>query len=449
MAPPSQMSLSRPAGFQDYSGSQDRQYLMPATQPDDFAAHQSMSCSQPYMDYVKHTPVRAPVQRQPRSAGLPQPHSTVSRSPAHQQGMSQSLPQAAQYVMHGQHPQQQPSPGYLRQTQQDQTVLHRPFQPARSSPAAPSQLQVPRSSQPFHQIALTQPSQDTFPDETQADPPTFAVSSSTVPASQQLAVIPHHRQAVSTAISEQETPDTAATPSSGHNPSRLLMKIKSRAAAAAISNAATAPLAAVMQDTATSPLVFPNTSCAQQTDATAESVPLSTEAAEQLQQAVAAAEAAQHECKTLAAVAIAACNNIAAQDDMQAATKAGLSAAVKACVDLNTALERLHDASDLHSSRLSSVEASCHSMLEAVQSLAANTKTGFAALSAQQAAQFSKPVPLSLEQFTQTAATGSQHAQAVQAELPLLSRHQAIDKACSLTAHTTVGMSVVMYLSVC
>lgn len=439
MAPPSQMSLSQPAGFQDYSSSQDRQYLMPATQPDDFAAHQSMSCSQPYMDYMEHTPVRAPVQRQPRSAGLPQPHSTVSRSPAHQQGLSQSLPRAAQYVMHGQHPQQQPSPGYLRQSQQDQTGLYRQLQPARSSPAAQPQLQVPRSSQPVHQLALTQPSQDTFPDETQADHPTFAVSSSAVPAGQLVATIPHHRQAVSTAISEQETPDNAATPSSGQNPSRLLMKIKSRAAAAAISNAATAPLAAIMQDTATSPLLFPTTSCAQQTDATAESMPLSTEAAEQLQQAVAAAQAAQHECKTLAAAAIAACNNIAAQDDMQAATKAEVSAAAKACADLNTALECLHDASDLHSSRLSSVEASCHSMLEAVQRLVADTKTGFTALSAQQAAHFSKPVPLSLEQFTQTAATASRHTQAVQVELPLLSGHQAIDKACSLTAHMTAA----------
>lgn len=93
------------------------------------------------------------------------------------------------------------------------------------------------------------------------------------------------------------------------------------------------------------------------------------------------------------------------------------------------AVASLQSASDLQSSRLSGLEASCHSMLEAVPSLIADTKSGFAALSAQQATHFSKPVPICLEQFTQTAAVSSQRTQAVQVELPVLGKVQAGNKA--------------------
>lgn len=237
-----------------------------------------------------------------------------------------------------------------------------------------------------------------------------------------------HRQAAPAAVSEHLTPENAVTPSSGQNPDRLLMKIKSRAAATAISNAATAPLAAIMQDTATSPLVLPMTSCAQQTDATAQSACLSAEAAEQIQQAVAAAVAAQQDCTSLAAAAMAACNTAHA-DEQHADMQAQITAVSKACTALTPSMSSLHSTSELQSTRLSCVEASCHSMLGALQSLAADTKSGFVTLAAQQAAHFNKPVPLRLDQFTQTLAACSQHTQAVQVELPMLCMRQANDKA--------------------
>lgn len=323
IAPPSQTSLSQPASFQEYSGSQDRQYN--ASQYEDFGAYQNIICSQPYpnMDYMEHTPVRPPSRPQPRSAGPSQPRAAVSHSPAHQQGLSQPQPRPNQYVMHAQNPQHQPSPASLRQAQQDHAVIQRPYNPALPQPAPQSHNQMLcSSSQPMHQASLTQLSQDTFPDETQADPPTYAASSSLMPPSQQPSMLLQNGQSVSAAASEHQTPDNAATPSSGHPANRLVMKIKGRAAAAAISNAATAiaPTAAIMQDTATSPLLLPTNSCAQQTDAMVESANIHTEAAEQMQQAVAAAVAAQQECQTLAAAAMTAFNT-AQQDDRQAETQ--------------------------------------------------------------------------------------------------------------------------------
>lgn len=417
MAPPSQMSLSQPASFREYSGSQDSQYILPASQAEEY---QGMPYSQPYpsLDYTEHTPVRPPLQHQPRSTGLSQPQCVVSHSPAHQ-ALGQPLPQASHHIMHTQNNQYRSSTGAQRQAQSQQPMLYRPSQADLSH----SQGRLHHNSQAVHQMPLAQPSQDPFSDETQADPPLLAVSSHSMPMSQQLASIPQHQQMACEA-SEHVTPGNATTPSSSVNPNRLLMKIKSRAAATAISNAGTAPIAAIMQDTATSPLVLPTTSCAQQTDATAELPALNSEAAEQIQQAVAAAVAAQQECSVLATAAIAACDS-ARQAEAQADMQAQIATTAKACASLETCMTALQSTSELQSTRLSTVEASCHNMLEAVQSLAASTKSGLASLAAQQNSYFSKPVPLRLEQFTQTAAACQQHAQAVQVDLPLLPVHKA------------------------
>lgn len=418
MAPPSQMSLSQPASFREYSGSQDSQYILPASQAEEY---QGMPYSQPYpsLDYIEHTPVQPPLQRNPRSAGLSQPRSVVSHSPAHQVLGGQPLPQASHPITHTQTTQYQSSPAALRQAQSQQPMVYRPSQADLSH----SQGQAFHSSQAVHQMPLAQPSQDPFSEETQADPPLRAASSHSVPMSQQLAPIPQHQQMACPAI-EHVTPGNAATPNSSANPNRLLMKIKCRAAATAINNAGTAPIAAIMQDTATSPLVLPMTSCAQQTDATADSPVVSSEAAEQIQQAVAAAVAAQQECSVLATAAIAACNN-AHQAEIQADMQAQIASTAKTCASLQTCMTALQSTSELQSTKLLSVEASCHSMLEAVQSLAASTKSGLASLAAQQSAHFSKPMPLRLEQFTQTTAACHQHAQAVQVDLPLLPVHKA------------------------
>lgn len=425
IAPPTQLSFSQPASFQEYTGSQNRQYMMPASQPDDFVSQQGVSLSQSYSgaDEIEYTPVHGPNPAQPRSAGISQARSAISYSPGQQHTASQLQPAAGLYGTHSHLPQRQPSPGLSQRPLQHQTLLQRQYNPPQSQPAAFAQnLHSHSSSGAVQHHRISQLSQDTFPDETQADPmPSW--SAGLPQPNQQQAMAQDHAS-----ISQQQllapdlsSPCTTALPTSDQPGNRLLMKLKSRAAAAAISNAAPSPLPAITCTAATSPIMLAVASCGLQTDSIPEAASLSAEAAEQISQAVAAAVAAQDECRSLGATVQAASDKSVFNGQHASAQ---VAAVAMACANLSTAVASLHSISDVQAARLSSVEATCQTALQAIQSLASQSTAGFAALAAQLAEHLSKPMMHCHDQGTQTpSAAVSQCTQATQTELPASQRH--------------------------
>lgn len=292
---------------------------------------------------------------------------------------------------------------------------------------------------------MTQPSQDTvaWSEETQADHPVTSEPVADRPYFQQ--------QPMQLSLSQQlQMPGAApvsaaeaanATDSGGSQPSRLLMKIKSRAAAEAIANAVPSPAASSKQANLLSlpslpckepvnaalapPQQFPAAMLEAAAKAASEAAAAgattaATEAAEQAKQAVAAAVAAQAECKAMAAAATAA----AADDkENQEATHTEvlekMTGIVESCNSFNTSLAALQSVSNAHTTKLSTVESTCQMLLGLMHDLALQTEQVLTAFQTAQVSQPAVTVLRCLDNFTQTSPISMYH-QGVQAEVTVM-----------------------------
>ncbi len=213
-----------------------------------------MPCSQPCsgLDSTECTPVR------PSSTQSFSQQRSVSFSPAYHQAQQLSQAQPGSSLRPMPSGQRQPSPVHQRQMQpQQQPVrsMQRPLHPGSQGMTPQSNHREPQGGQALHSsqgmppMSMTQPSQDTvaWSEETQADPPILSQPPADQPylAQQQQQQPLHqsecfHQPQPITAF--EAGPDHSAKPVGSHT-SRLLMKLKSRAAAEAINNAVPSPAA--------------------------------------------------------------------------------------------------------------------------------------------------------------------------------------------------------------
>ena len=298
----------------------------------------------------------------------------------------------------------------------------------------------------------TQPSQDTvaWSEETQADPPILSQPSADQPylaqQQQQQQQLPRHQSECFhqpepiTAL--EAGPDGSAKPVGSH-PSRLLMKIKSRAAAEAINNAVPSPAAsnkepnlsslpsmpipAATQDDQT-PQQSPSllqaadkaASEAAVAGATAAATAAASEAAEQAKQAVTAAVAAQQDCKAMAAAAMAAASaDKENQQSRHVEVLERMTGVMQSCADLSTSMAALQGTSDVHVTRLTTVESTCQAMVSLMHGLASQTEQTLAAYKTSQVPQPTTRVLRCLDNFTQTSPACMTH-QGVQADPAML-----------------------------
>lgn len=352
---------------------------------------------------------------------------------------------------------QMAQPGHGRTVKTHDTMLAQSTHGmhAHVSPGQPSS-QLEQGSQAMPRMYLTQPSQDTFAwsDETQADPP---LPANALTAAQAM----HHSTAQQGSLAPTTQPSTdpssaskkpvqsgnatVAAAAGDAPPSRLRMKMKRLAAAAAINNAAAAdhalaadsrqrgidalpsefsPARAADQgDQAGEHLASlatnPNTSrSADAVEAAAEAAAEAAKAAAaQVQQALEAATAAQDACKAMAASSTAAATadkeNQNARHDKVLSRIAGMQGS---CTTLSSAVATLQSSCDTQAAKLSAVELTCETLLSLLHGLSAQTQQAVVALEAREVQQPVVTVLRCLESATQTSPVRVLH-QAVQAEL--------------------------------
>lgn len=335
-----------------------------------------------------------------------------------------------------------------------------------SSHRGQQNIEALQSSQGMPNMYMTQPSQDTigWSEETQADPPYM----SQLPGDPSCLTQPQQPlqerllpQAEAGNVSGPVPMGVAATGSS--HPSRLLMKIKSKAAAAAINNAvptlspspatsgrqadlSTLPSVPIVAPAQESQAAHPQHSPAMlEAAATAASVAAAeaaaagataaaTDAAEQAKQAVAAAVAAQEECRGMAAAAIDAAT--ADKENQQAGhTKVldQMTGVMQSCTDLSTSMAALQGISNAQATKLSTVESTCQALIGLMHGLASQTEQALAAFKTPQVPQPAVRVLRCVENFTQTSPVSVTH-QGIQAELAGITR-DACTGPCQVAQH--------------
>ena len=306
------------------------------------------------------------------------------------------------------------------------------------------------SSQGVPQAYMTQASQDwsDLPgEETQADPPIPAAPTANWPciqeqpkpqsSSQQVPLTAGHSPSAAHADSGVPQHEQAAAQA----PSRLLMKIKSRAAAAAIKNAVASPAASSRQAglpslpapalaqhcTASTPQQAEQAMSEMET--AAESAPeAATEdpaaaaaiaAAEQAKLAVVSAEAAQHECKALIACAEAAATAHAERQAGRYTELLQKTAAVAAtCSEHRSSLDVLQSISNTHGAKLDTVQSTCQTLVGLMHGLAAQTEQALTVFQSAQNPQPTVTILRCIDTFTQTSPVTTR-PQAVQAQLSM------------------------------
>ncbi len=320
-----------------------------------------------------------------------------------------------------------------------------------SSHREPQGAQAMQSSQGMPPMFMTQPSQDTvaWSEETQADPPILSQPPADQPylaQQQQQQQIPLHQ---SECFHQPEPitaldagPDHSAKPVGSHA-SRLLMKLKSRAAAEAINNAVPSPAAsnkepnlqalpsmptpAATQDDQT-PQQSPSlleaadkaASEAAVADATAAATAAASGAAEQAQQAVTAAVAAQQDCKAMAAAAMAAASaDKENQHSRHVEVLGKITGVMESCADLSTSMAALQGVSNAHVTRLTTVESTCQALVGLMHGLASQTEQALVAFKTPQVPQPTVRVLRCLDNFTQTSPACMTH-RGVQADPAIL-----------------------------
>jgi len=415
-----------------------------------------MPCSQPCsgLDSTECTPVR------PSSTQSFSQQRSVSFSPAYHQaqGLSQAQPGSSLRPLPS--GQRQLSPAHQRQTlpqQQPVRSMQRPLHFIVSHPG--SQSMTPQSShrepqggqalQGMPPMFMTQPSQDTvaWSEETQADPPILSQPSADQPylaqqQQQQQQQQPLHQSECFhqpepiTAV--EAGPDRSAKPVGSH-PSRLLMKIKGRAAAEAINNAVPSPAASSKEPNLSSlpsmpiPAATQDDQTPQQSPslleaadmvaseaavagATAAAITAASEAAKQAKQAVTAAVAAQQDCKAMAATAMAAASaDKANQQSRHVEVLEKMTGVMQSCADLSTSMAALQGVSNAHATRLTTVESTCQILVGLMHGLASKTEQALVAFNAPQVPQPTIRVLRCLDNFTQTSPACMTH-QGVQAD---------------------------------
>ncbi len=363
--------------------------------------------------------------------------------------------------------QRQPSPVHQRQMlpqQQPIRSMQRPLHFTVSHPGSqgmtpqsnhrePQGGQALQSSQGMAPMFMTQPSQDTvaWSEETQADPPILSQPPADQPylaqqQKQQQQLPLHqpecfHQPEPITAF--EAGPDHSAKPVGSHS-SRLLMKLKSRAAAEAINNAIPSPaesskepnmsalpsmpIPAAIQDDQTpqqsrSLLEAADKAASEAAvaGATAAATAAASEAAEQAKQALTTAVAAQQDCKAMAAAAMAAASaDNENQQSRHVEVLGKITGVMQSCADLSTSMAALQGVSTAHVTRLTTVESTCQSLVGLMHGLASQTEQALVAFKTPQAPQPTTRVLRSLDNFTQTSPACMTH-QGVQADTAMLS----------------------------
>lgn len=323
---------------------------------------------------------------------------------------------------------------------------------------------------------LTQPSQDTvaWSEETQADPPIAAHALIDAQAEHHGTVqqdLLHSARHPGTGVSipeeaaQQNSAVAAAATAAAAPPSRLRMKMKTLAAAAAINNAEAANHASAVegskQDIGTSPMVSvsdlaPGLGChlgghaaaehavartAEQAAAAEASAEAAAEAARaaaaQMKQALGAATAAQDECRAMAASAAAAASadkeNQEGRHSQMLSKIAGIEGS---CSALSSALVTLQGSSDAQAAKLSAVESACQTLLGLMHGLSAQTQQAVVAIEALQMHPPDVTVLRCLESATQTSPVSMRH-EAVQADMAILTTGQSLvsQKVCNAHWH--------------
>ena len=348
-------------------------------------------------------------------------------------------------------PQQQPVRSMQRSLRF--TVSHPTLQgmTSQSSHSEPQGGQALQSSQGMPPMYMTQPSQDTvaWSEETQADPPILSQPSADQPylaQQQQQQQQPLHQ---SECFHQPEpTPafeaglDCSAKPVCPQ-PSRLLLKIKSRAAAEAINNAVPSPAAsskepnlpalpsmpilAATHDDQTpqhSPSLLEAADKAASEAAvagpTAVATAAASKAAEQAKQAVTAAVAAQQDCKAMAAAAMAAASaDKENQQSRHVEVLGKITGVMQSCADLSTSMAALQGVSNAHATRLTTVESTCQRLVGLMHGLTSQTEQALIAFKTAQVPQPTTRVLRCLDNFTQTSPACMTH-QRVQADPAML-----------------------------
>ena len=419
-----------------------------------------MPCSQPCsgLDSTECTPVR------PSSTQSFSQQRSASFSPAYHQaqGLSQSQPGSSLRPLTS--GQRQPSPAHQRQMlpqQQPVRSMQRPLQftvshpglqsmTPQSSHGEPQGVQALPTSQGMPPMFMTQPSQDTvaWSEETQADPPILSQPSADQQylaqqqQQQQHQQLPLHQSGCfhqPEPITAFETgPDRSAKPAGSH-PSRLLMKLKSRVAAEAINNAVPSPAAsskepnlpalpsmpipAATRDDQTpqqSPSLLEAADQAASEAAVAAATAAASEAAEQAKQAVTAAVAAQQDCKTMAAAAMAAVNaDKENQQSRHVEVLQKITGVMQSCTDLSTSMAALQGVANAHATRLTTVDSTCQVLVGLMHGLASQTEQALVAFKTPQVPQPTTRVLRCLDNFTQTSPACMTH-QGVQADPAML-----------------------------
>ena len=371
--------------------------------------------------------------------------------------------------------QRQPSPVHQRQMlPQEQPVrsMQRPLHftvshpglqsmPPQSSHREPQGGQTLQSSQGVPPMFMTQPSQDTvaWSEETQADPPILSQPPADQPyfaQQQQQQQQPLHQSEgfhqLEPITACEAGPDHSAKPVGSHT-SRLLMKLKSRAAAEAINNAVPSPAAsskepnlpalpsmptpAATRDDQTpqqSPSLLEAADKAASEAAVAGATAAASEAAEQAKQAVTAAVAAQQDCKTMAAAAMAAVNaDKENQQSRHVEVLQKITGVMQSCTDLSKSMAALQGVANAHATRLTTVESTCQALVGLMHGLASQTEQALVAFKTPQVPQPTTRVLRCLDNFTQTSPACMTH-QGVQAESAMLGT-ALLQVSCSYSLH--------------
>lgn len=314
-----------------------------------------------------------------------------------------------------------------------------------------SQLEQGKQAMPL--MYLTQPSQDTmaWSEETQADPPhavhapTLTQAEHHVTMQQELLHSAHRPVTAASMHEEAAQHDSAAAAAVAAPPSRLRMKMKTLAAAAAINNAEAANHASAVdntkQDIGTSPLLsvpgpeaglgdhsrervapadHPTPCTAEQAAAAEASAEAARAAAPQIKQALAAATAAQDECKAMAmSAAAAATADKENQEGRHSEVLSKIAGMEGSCTALSAALVSLQASSEAQTAKLSAVESTCQTLLGLMHGLSAQTQQAVAAIEAQKVQQPAVTMLRCLEGATQTSPVSVRHED-MQAELAVV-----------------------------
>ena len=320
-----------------------------------------------------------------------------------------------------------------------------------SSHREPQGGQALQSSQGMPPMFIPQPSQDTvaWSEETQADPPILSQPAADQPyfaQQQQQQLLPLHQ---SEGFHQPEPftafeagPDHSAKPVGSHT-SRLLMKLKSRAAAEAINNAVPSPAASSKEPNlpALPSIPIPAATRDDQTPqqspsllkaadkaaseaavagATAAATAAASEAAEQAKQALTAAVAAQQDCKAMAAAALAAASaDKENQQSRHVEVLGKMTRVMQSCADLSTSMAALQGVSNAHVTRLTTVESTCQALVGLMHGLASQSEQALVAFKTPQVPQPTTRVLRCLDTFTQTSPACMTH-QGVQADPAML-----------------------------